>query len=148
LMEAAIRRTGATVAVLDNLHFYTTGIDDEVRVQAAAMIRIKQIAVQLGCIFIVVFQPRKATSQSKGKKTHISDVKGSGAAGDTTDSVMAIHREIAKEEGKSDIYEERTLVEMLKTRSKGVGKSSCFLNFFGEFAAFEQLDITHEEPPE
>jgi replicative DNA helicase len=147
LMEAAIRRTGATIAVLDNLHYYTTGIDDEVRVQAASMIRIKQIAVQLGCIFIVVFQPRKATSQSKGKKTHISDVKGSGAAGDTTDSVMAIHRDGVKEDGKSDTYEEKTLVEMLKTRSKGIGKASCFLHFFGEFAAFEALETRHEEEP-
>lgn len=147
VMEAAIRRCGATVAVLDNLHYYTTGIDDENRVQTAAIKRIKQMAGQYGVKFVVVGQPRKATSQAKGKKTHITDAKGSGSFGDTCDSFMAIHRDIAKDEGRSDIYEEKVLVEMLKTRSKGVGKSSCYLHFFGEFASFEQLESNYEEAP-
>jgi hypothetical protein len=146
LIEAAVRRTGATHWILDNLHYYTTGIDDEVRTQAAAMKRGKQICITYGCKGTIVFQPRKATSQSKGKKTHISDVKGSASAGDTSDAVVAIHRDIAKEDGKTDIYEEKTLVEWLKTRSKGVGKSSCFLHFFGEFASFEQIENHHEDP--
>jgi len=151
IMEAAIRRLGATVAVLDNLHFYTTGIDDENRVQTAAIKRIKQIAGTYGCKWIVVGQPRKASAQSKGKKTHITDAKGSGSFGDTCDSFMAIHREVAKRDGDeelSDIYEDKVLVEMLKTRSKGTGKSSGFLTFFGEFAEFVQLDTHHEEEPE
>lgn len=148
LIEAAVRRTGATHWVLDNLHFYTTGIDDEVRVQAAAMKRGKQICVTYGCKGTIVFQPRKATSQAKGKKTHISDVKGSASAGDTSDSVMAIHRDLSKsEEDRDDIYEEKTLVEMLKTRSKGVGKASCYLHFFGEFASFEALENNYENSP-
>ena len=150
IIEAAVRRLGATHWILDNLHYYTTGIDDEVRVQAAAMKRAKQICVTYGCKGTIVFQPRKATAQSKGKKTHISDVKGSASAGDTADAVLAIHRDLVKEvgdEGKNDIYEEKTLVEMLKTRSKGIGKSSAFLHFFGEFACFESLDTHYEETP-
>jgi len=147
VMEAAIRRCGATIAVLDNLHFYTTGIDDENRVQTAAIKRIKQMAGQYGVKFIVVGQPRKATAQAKGKKTHITDAKGSGSFGDTCDSFMAIHRDLSKEEGKSDIYEEKVLVEMLKTRSKGIGKSSAVLHFFGEFASFEQIESNYEEVP-
>jgi hypothetical protein len=147
LIEAAVRRTGATHWILDNLHYYTTGIDDEVRVQAAAMKRGKQICVSYGCKGTIVFQPRKATQQGRGKKTHISDVKGSAAAGDTSDAVVAIHREINKEDGKTDIYDEKTLVEWLKTRSKGIGKSSCFLHFFGEFCSFEQLESNYEEAP-
>ena len=146
ILEAAIRRCGATIAVLDNLHFYTTGIDDENRVQTAAIKRIKQIAGQYGVKFIVVGQPRKASAQSKGKKTHITDAKGSGSFGDTCDSFMAIHRELTKEEGKNDIYEEKTLVEMLKTRSKGIGKSSAFLHFFGEFACFDAIENNYPEP--
>jgi hypothetical protein len=146
IMEAAIRRCGATIAVLDNLHFYSTGIDDEVRVQTAAIKRIKQIAGQYGVKFIVVGQPRKASAQSKGKKTHITDAKGSGSFGDTCDSFMAIHRELSKEEGKNDIYEEKSLIEMLKTRSKGIGKSSAFLHFFGEFASFESIENNYPEP--
>ena len=147
LIEAAVRRTGATHWILDNLHYYTTGIDDEVRMQAAAMKRGKQICVAYGCKGTIVFQPRKATQQGRGKKTHISDVKGSAAAGDTSDAVVAIHRDINKEDGKNDIYEEKTLVEWLKTRSKGVGKSSCFLHFFGEFCSFEQIESNYEEAP-
>lgn len=148
IMEAAIRRLGATVAVLDNLHFYTTGIDDENRVQTAAIKRIKQLAGQYGVKFIVVGQPRKASAQTKGKKTHITDAKGSGSFGDTCDSFMAIHREVARrDEGEelNDIYEDKVLVEMLKTRSKGIGKSSAWLTFFGEFAEFVQLDTFHSE---
>ena len=150
LMEAAVRRCGATVCVLDNLTFYTTGIDDEVRVQAAAMKRIKQMAVQYGVKFVVVSQPRKAQAQSKGKKTHISDAKGSASLGDTCDSFMAIHRELSKDTdgtGVNDPYEEKTLVEMLKTRSKGLGKSSTFLQFFGEFAEFSAIEHNYEEEP-
>jgi hypothetical protein len=151
LMEAAVRRTGATVCVLDNLTFYTTGVDDEVRVQAAAMKRIKQMAIQYGLKFIVVSQPRKASAQSKGKKTHISDAKGSASLGDTCDSFMALHRELSKDTdgtGVNDPYEEKTLIEMLKTRSKGLGKSSTTLQFFGEFAEFQAIENNYEGAPE
>ena len=150
LMEAAIKRLGATIAVLDTLHHYTTGIDDEVRVQAAAMKRIKQIATETGTKWIVVFHPRKANSQSKGKRVHISDVKGAASAGEASDAVAAIHRELSKhtedEGGANDVYEEKTLVEFLKTRSKGIGKSSAFLHFFGEFASFESIENNYPEP--
>lgn len=152
IMEAAIRRTGATQAVLDNVHYYTSGVDDDVRVLAAALKRIKQMSITYGVKFTVVFQPRKASQQTRGRKTQISDVKGSASAGDTCDAVVAIHRDLAKsteeDEEKNDIYDEKTLVEWLKTRSKGIGKASTILHFFGEFAAFEALDTSHEEAPE
>ncbi len=150
IMEAAIRRTGATIAVLDNAHFYTSGVDDDVRVLAAALKRMKQIAVAYGVKFVVVFQPRKASQATRGRKVQISDVKGSATAGDTCDAVLAIHRDLNKSEGdesKNDVYEDKTLVEWLKTRSKGIGKASTFLTFFGEMASFESIDTTHEEEP-
>jgi len=147
IMEAAIRRLGATQAVLDNAHFYTSGVDDDVRILAAAMKRIKQIAVTYGVKFSVVFQPRKASSQSRGKKTQLSDVKGSASAGDTCDAVVAIHRDLNKDEEKMDAYEDKTLVEWLKTRSKGTGKASAILTFFGEMASFEQIEHNYEEVP-
>jgi len=34
LIEAAVRRTGATQWILDNVHYYCSGVDDEVRVLA------------------------------------------------------------------------------------------------------------------
>jgi hypothetical protein len=61
---------------------------------------------------------------------------------------MAIHRDLAKDPdgtGVSDTYEEKTLVEMLKTRSKGLGKSSAFLHFFGEFAEFQAIENNYPE---
>ena len=152
IMEAAIRRTGATLAILDNAHYYTSGVDDDVRVLAAALKRIKQMAITYGTKWTVVFQPRKAVQQQRGKKTQISDIKGSASAGDTCDAVVAIHRDLVKGtedgEAKNDIYEEKTLVEWLKTRSKGVGKASTTLQFFGEFAEFQALDMNHEPPQE
>jgi len=152
IMEAAIRRTGATMAVLDNAHYYTSGVDDDVRVLAAALKRIKQMAITYGTKWTVVFQPRKAISQQRGKRTQISDIKGSATAGDTCDAVLAIHRDLVKGaedgEAKTDIYEEKTLLEWLKTRSKGTGKASAILQFFGEFAEFQALDMNHEPPPE
>lgn len=147
IMEAAIRRLGATQAILDNAHFYTSGVDDDVRILAAAMKRIKQIAVTYGVKFSVVFQPRKAAQAARGKKTQISDVKGSATAGDTCDAVVAIHRNLNKDEGKTDIYEEATLVEWLKTRSKGIGKASTTLHFFGEFSEFSAIEHNYEEVP-
>ncbi len=148
IIEAAIRRTGATIVVLDNIHFYTSGIDDDVRILARALTRIKQLAVTYGVKFVVVFQPRKAGQQARGKKTQISDVKGSATAGDTCTAVLAIHRDLNKEDEKSDAYEEKTLLEWLKNRFRGIGnKASHLLHFFGEFASFDALDITHEEHP-
>jgi hypothetical protein len=114
---------------------------------SAAIKRGKQLCVAYGCKGTIVFQPRKATQQGRGKKTHITDIRGSASAGDTTDAVVAIHRDLNKEEEKSDIYEEKTLVEWLKVRTKGLGKSSCFLHFFGEFCEFQALESNYEEPP-
>jgi CHC2 zinc finger/Toprim-like/DnaB-like helicase C terminal domain len=148
LIEAAVRRTGATQWVLDNAHYYCTGIDDEVRVLSAAIKRGKQLCVAYGCKGTIVFQPRKATQQGRGKKTHITDIRGSASAGDTTDAVVAIHRDLNKEDEKSDIYEEKTLVEWLKVRTKGLGKSSCFLHFFGEFCEFQAIESNYEEAPD
>ena len=152
IMEIAIRRTGATQAILDNAHFYTSGVDDDVRVLASALKRIKQIAIAYKVKFTVVFQPRKSSQANRGKRTQISDVKGSATAGDTCDAVVALHRELAKssegDEPKNDIYEEKCLVEWLKTRSKGTGKASSFVQFFGEFSSFDAIENNYEEIPE
>ena len=148
IIEAAVRRTGATVVVLDNIHYYVSGVDDDVRVLASALKRIKQMSITYGLKFIVVFQPRKASQATRGKRVQVSDVKGSATAGDTCDAVLAIHRELAKQiegdGGSNDIYDEKTLAEWLKTRSKGIGKASSWIHFFGEFASFESLELNYE----
>jgi hypothetical protein len=46
------------------------------------------------------------------------------------------------------VYEDKTLVKLLKGRSMGTGNSACYLTSFGEFASFEQIDLNHEEEAE
>jgi hypothetical protein len=150
LLEAGIRRLSPYAVVLDHFHHLTTGMDNEVRVQSAAMTRIKQIAETYKIVFINVGQPRKATQQSKGKQIHITDFKGSGAWGDASNAVLAIHRDLNKAEDPTQlkgVYEDKTLIKLLKGRSQGVGNSAAYLTFFGEFASFEQLESNYEEVP-
>jgi hypothetical protein len=151
LLEAAIKRLSPYCVVLDHFHHLTTGMDNETRVQAAAMTRIKQIAQTYGVVFINVGQPRKATQQAKGKQIHITDFKGSGAWGDAANAVMAIHRDLNKSDDPTmskGVYEDKSLIKLLKGRSMGTGASASYLTFFGEMASFEDLDIVHEFSPE
>ena len=151
LLEAAIKRLSPYCVVLDHFHHLTTGMDNETKVQSAAMTRIKQMAQTYGVIFINVGQPRKATQQTKGKQIHITDFKGSGAWGDAANAVMAIHRDLNKSDDPTTakgVYEDKTLLKVLKGRSMGTGPSACYLTFFGEFASFEQVENNYEEPPE
>ena len=151
LLEAAIKRLSPYCVVLDHFHHLTTGMDNETRVQAAAMTRIKQIAQTYGVVFINVGQPRKATQQAKGKQIHITDFKGSGAWGDAANAVMAIHRDLNKSDDPTTskgVYEDKSLIKLLKGRSMGTGASACYLTFFGEFASFEQIENNYDDPPE
>jgi replicative DNA helicase len=124
-------------------------MDNEVRVQSAAMTRIKQIAETYKVVFINIGQPRKATQQTKGKQIHITDFKGSGAWGDAANAILAIHRDLNKSEDPTQlksVYEDKTLIKLLKGRSLGTGNAAAYLTFFGEFASFEQLETNYEEP--
>jgi len=149
LIEAGIRRLSPYAVVLDHFHHLTTGMDNEVRVQSAAMTRIKQIAETYKVVFINIGQPRKATQQTKGKQIHITDFKGSGAWGDAANAILAIHRDLNKSEDPTQlksVYEDKTLIKLLKGRSLGTGNAAAYLTFFGEFASFEQLETNYEEP--
>jgi hypothetical protein len=151
LMEAAIKRLSPYAVVLDHFHHLTTGMNNEAQVQSAAMTRIKQIAEVYKVVFINVGQPRKATQQTKGKQIHLTDAKGSAAWADASNSVLTLHRELNKSEDPTlskGVYEDRTLVKLLKGRSMGTGASACYLTSFGEFASFEQIENNYEEAPE
>jgi hypothetical protein len=148
LLEAAIKRLSPYGVVLDHFHHLTTGMNNETQVQTAAMTRIKQIAETYKVVFFNVGQPRKATQQTKGKQIHLTDAKGSGAWADASNSVVTIHRELNKADDPTmtkGVYEDKTLVKLLKGRSMGTGNSACYLTSFGEFASFEQIDTNHEE---
>jgi hypothetical protein len=148
LLEAAIKRMAPYAVVLDHFHHLTAGIHNESQVQAAAMTRIKSIAQLYKVVFVNVGQPRKANQQTRGKQIHITDAKGSGAFADAANSMITIHRDLNKSDDPTSVkgvYEDRTLVKLLKGRSMGTGTSACFLTAFGEFASFEQLDSIHED---
>ncbi len=148
LLEAAIKRMAPYAVVLDHFHHLTAGIHNESQVQAAAMTRIKSIAQLYKVVFVNVGQPRKANQQTRGKQIHITDAKGSGAFADAANSMITIHRDLNKSDDPTSVkgvYEDRTLVKLLKGRSMGTGTSACYLTAFGEFASFEQLDSIHED---
>ena len=150
LLEAGIKRLSPYAVVLDHFHHLVTGMHNEAQIQSAAMTRIKSIAEIYKVVFINVGQPRKATQQTKGKQIHLSDAKGSGAWGDASNSVLCLHRDLNKAEDPTmskGVYEDKTLVKLLKGRSMGTGASAAYLTSFGEFASFEQLDTFHEEEP-
>lgn len=151
LLEVAIKRLSPYCVVLDHFHHLTTGMDNETKVQSAAMTRIKQIAQTYNVVFINVGQPRKATQQTKGKQIHITDFKGSGAWGDASNAVIAIHRDLNKSEDPTTtkgVYEDKSLIKLLKGRSMGTGASATYLTFFGEFASFESIENNYEEETE
>ena len=151
VIEAGIKRLSPYAVVLDHFHHLVTGMNNEAQVQSAAMTRIKQIAETYKVVFINVGQPRKATQQTKSKQIHVTDAKGSAAWADASNSVITLHRELNKSEDPTmtkGVYEDKTLVKLLKGRSMGTGASGAYLTSFGEFASFECLENNYEEPPE
>jgi hypothetical protein len=148
LLEKAVRRLGATVVVLDHIHFLCRG-DNEIRDQAEASRRMKLLAQNYKVKFIVVGQPRKADSKGKGKVLHITDIKGSASIGDDIDAFFALHRNVVQNPDPNnppmDLYEPETEIHCLKARSRGRGAAFTKLYFMGALATF--TDITHAEPP-
>lgn len=149
LIEAAAKRLSITHVVLDTFNNIVVSENNGTAVETKAANRIKNMSMKHGLVWCNIFQPRKAVQQARGKKTHITDIRGAAAAADTCDAIYAMHRELSKgEEGipSDDVYESRTLIQAQKTRAKGIGKSETYLQFFGCYGTFEQIDYTHEEP--
>lgn len=151
LIEAAIKRLGPTVVVLDHLHFICRNEDNEIQAQANAMQRIKNMAVKYRVKFIVVGQPRKANQQSKGKVIHVTDFKGSESVTSDADAIFVLHRDYIRNKDPlnppKDDYEPKTELHLLGARSKGDGPTFCELFFVGEFASFNELTIEPPPPP-
>lgn len=150
LIEAGIRRLGATIVVLDHIHFIARNARDEIKAQAEAMQRIKLMGQKYGCKFIVVCQPRKSDSKNKGKVIHITDLKGTEAIGSDADAIFVIHRDFISVKDAinppKDDYDPKTEVHMLACRTKGPGNTYTELRFMGQFAKFHEISI--DSPPE
>ena len=151
MMESAIRRLSPDIVVLDHFHHFSAGADNETKQQADAMTRIKQIAEKYQVVFINIGQPSKPQRSAASKPLRTTDFRGSGAWGQAANSIMAIHRDYRKADeqsiGGKGNFEDKTLVQVIKGRSLGKGKSACFVTCFGEFGSFEELSSA-EEPTE
>ena len=148
LIEAGVRRFGATIAVLDHLHFVCRNEQDTVKAQENAFQRLKNLAVKYGIKVIVVGQPRKSASNARGKLVGISDAKGSETFGSDADAVMAIHRDVVKifdpSNPPKEPYDPKTQIHLLKGRSQGTGSAYAELMFLGEWATFSELTYARE----
>lgn len=148
LIEAAIKRLGATVVVLDHIHFVCRNASDEIKAQADASQRIANMAKRYRCKFFMVEQPRKTNQQGRGKRLHVSDGKGSEALHSDAAAIFAIHRDqvATTDPPPPDAYSPVTQVHLLGgARSKGDGASEARLLFFGNFASFNEIAHAPEE---
>lgn len=144
LMEKAIRRFGATVAILDNLHFLARNEVDPIKAQANAMQRITNLAGSLNVKWILVHQARKADQNHKRKVTHVSDLDGSKAVQNDSSVIFSIHRDEikhAKTDGETseNEYDPLTEIRLQKSREKGPGGSYAKLMFLGSISTFSEL---------
>lgn len=149
LIEAAARRFGATVCVLDNLHFLSRNEQDPIKAQANAMQRITNMAGALDLKFILVHQARKADQNHKRKVTHVSDLDGSKAVQNDSSTIFSIHREEIKhardgEDVGSNEYDPVTEIRLQKIREKGPGKSYTQLLFLGAMCRFSEIARLNE----
>ena len=149
LIDRAIPILGCDVVAIDHIHHICQGKQNDVKDQNEAIVKIKNIASKHGVCMVVVSQPRKSDSQSKGKEIHITDIKGGGGIADASDAVISIHREFIKhvdpENPPAEPYDSLTKIRLLKGRSQGKGKAYCELLFLGALATFR--DVARIEEP-
>lgn len=148
-LEWAIRRLGANIIVLDHLHFLTRGERDDIKAQADAMQRIKNMAVKHGVIFVVVGQSRKAEASRRGRPSDVNDAKGSETFVSDASAVYLIHRAVRKdidwnrpETLPSDTLEAVTDIRCVKCRTKGPGKAFARMVFAGNIGQFQSYNIS------
>lgn len=150
LIEAAVKRFGAKVVVLDNLHFLCRNETDSVKAQANAMQRITNMTAQYGLKFIVVHQARKADQNHKRKVTHVSDLDGSKAVQNDSSTIFSLHREEVKhskdDQASENEYSPITEIRLQKARDKGEGRAFTKLLFKGSHCTFVEMTTTIEEP--
>lgn len=145
LIEAAVQRLGATTVILDTFHAVCLNENDEIKAQANAMQRIKNMAGKYGLKFVVVAQPRKAKSGDRGKRIHSTDIKGSEAIMSAADVGYAMHRDWIQNKDPlnppSDVYSPETEVHLQKARFKGDGTSMAKLFFVGANCTFREISL-------
>lgn len=144
LIEAGIRRLGATIACIDHIHHIIRNEEHPVEAQANAMRRIKDMGVKYGCKMIVVAQPRKPDQKTKLRAAEIYDAKGSEAIVSDSDAVMVIHRDLVKVENTAnppkEPFSSTTQIHLRKGRSQGTGNAYTELFFQGNVCKFYEME--------
>jgi hypothetical protein len=148
LIEAGIRRVGATHVVIDLIHDICQGEKDEIKAQTRAMRRIKLMGQKYLCIFFLVGQPRKVDPNNQGKPLGIYDSKGSESIVSESDVVYYMHREAVKRmtEDTFDKLSPEVEIHNMKARSKGTGAAFCKLFFLGKISTFREIVPVEEIP--
>lgn len=150
-IEWAIRRLGLNIVVLDHLHFLCRGEKDDIKAQADAMQRIKNISRKYDIIFLVVGQSRKPAQGQRGKTSEQWDAKGSETF--TSDATTTYHIHRARKNDidwdhpdtwPSDLLENKTEIRLDKCRTKGPGKAVALQWFAGAVGKF--LPYTNQQP--
>ncbi len=147
LIEAGVRRVGATVVVLDHIHFICQNAANEIQAQSQAMQRIKRMAQKYQLKFFVIGQPRKPGQKSSGN-IDIYDAKGSESIVSSSDVVYLLSRKKLKvvNEGTHDDLSPEVEVRCVKARNRGKGAMFAKLFFLGKIATFNE--ISYAEEPE
>ncbi len=147
LIEAGIRRVGATVVVLDLIHSICMFERDEIKAQEQCMNRIKRLAQKYLLKFFVIGQPRKQESKNQGKPLQIYDSKGSEAIPSESDVIFYLHRDTIKNmtEDTFDRLSPELQIRCMKGRRKGKGSAFAKLMFLGKICTF--MEIANVEEP-
>lgn len=83
------RRYGCRLFLVDNLMMLTSGIEEEIKMQAKITAALKQFAVKFGAHVILVAHPRKTPA---GQAFNSEDISGSAAISNLADIVMSIEK--------------------------------------------------------
>lgn len=148
LIEAGVRRVGATVCVLDLIHSVCMFEKDDIKAQEQCINRIKKMAQKYLLKFFVVGQPRKQESKNQGKPLSIYDSKGSEAIPSESDAIFYLHRDTNKNmtEDTEDRLSPELQVRLMKGRRKGKGAAFTKLFFLGKIATFNEIEKYVEIP--
>lgn len=148
-VRQAVKRYGLRIMAFDNINFFARSIENQTNELAAAMKRLKELAVDLNIPIIVIAQPTKAGSNVDERIMTMNDMKGAGAIADDSDVVILLHRrakrtnvkDIGQRSGFQGNQSPLTLVRVDKARYSAGGE--MYLMFSGETSSYREL--TREE---
>lgn len=140
LLEAAKKRLGAHIFVVDHLHFLTRGSDSNENARVSEAMRLlKDFAFDYGVIVIVVGQPRKMDRNSRGREATAQDAKSSEAFGSDASQVFILHRDRVADQKEGDpIFSPVTKVKLDYSRESETKVTSLW--FEGKTCTFWPLE--------